>query len=129
MVDAKKLVSDYLRAHPDIEPVRVVGKPPDNYDEPWIQVVVISGTSSMHPVHLVPYSLQMDCYAGPTGGGPEARAIARAVVGALEGIAGEVHSEGVPTGAALTSFTELPDTDIEPARDRTIVTATVWAHP
>lgn len=124
MIDAKRLVSEYLRDRID---TRVVGKPPDETDDPWVQVVVLGGPSRV-PDHLTSYTVQMDCYAGKIGGGPESRDIALAVREALADIAG-TYDQGVASGAAITGWNELPDTDFEPARDRMVVTATVWAHP
>jgi hypothetical protein len=123
-VDAKRLVSEHLRERID---TRVVGKPPDETDEPWVQVVVLGGPSNF-PDYLTAFTVQADCYAGKTGGGPESREIALAVRAALADIAG-THDQGIATGATITGWTELADTDFEPARDRLAITATVWAHP
>lgn len=131
IVDAEKLVSNYLREHVRITPLgaRVVGKTPDSTIAPWIRVTQINAPQGGVPDHHVAFTLQLDCYAGKTGGQPEANSLAIAARAALQDAHLSTHALGIVSGCAISSDMRLPDTDFEPARDRRVITATVWAHP
>lgn len=125
--DGEKVVADYLREHPDLD-VRVVSKTPEDTAQPWIRITQLDGPSKLHPEHLVPFWLQYDCYAGATGGKPEASLIARQARAALAVINKANHAGAVVTGAEITGDARIPDTEFEPARERRVLTATVYAH-
>lgn len=133
-VNAEKVVSDYLRAHPDVAAItdRVVGKTPSSTVAPWVLVRQLDAPSGGIPDHLVGFLLQLDCYAArdeeENDGQPGAAALYRAVRGALRDIAGK-RSGAVATGAQIVSAPRIPDTDFEPARERFIITARVYLHP
>lgn len=133
-INAEKLVADHLRADAAVAALvgrRVLAYPPDSIAEPWVRVRQIDAPE--HPQgggdHLVGYLIQLDCYAGATGGQPEASAVCRAVRRSLKEIEG-THDEGISTGARISGGgSRIDDTDIEPARERYIMTAQVWCHP
>lgn len=129
-VYGEKLISDYLRDRDELEArgCRVVGKTPPDTATPWIKVTQIGGAQVGTIDHLVPLVFQLDCYAGKSGGQPEANLLMRTVRALLPEMNG-AHSEGVVTGSSVTSAVRLPDTDFEPARERFALTVTVWAHP
>lgn len=129
IVDAEKLVSKHLRELPALVDlgVRVVGKTPGDTTEPWIRVTQLDATQQDRADRLVPFYLQFDCYAGKTGGQPEATLIGRTVREALTEIPNS-HSDGTVSGAQINGAARIPDTALEGARERVIVTATVYAH-
>lgn len=135
VVDVERLVSDYLRAHADIVALgaRVVGDPPpgDLRGTPWVQVTELDAPQQGNPDHLVESMMQFDCYAGANGtamgGQPGANALARAVRAVLGTLPGQ-HALGVVTGVHVMGGPRNRDTDMEPARNRKILTAVIWTH-
>jgi hypothetical protein len=125
---AEKLISDHLREHPDLVALgaRVVGKTPGDTDAAWVRVTQLGGQGGF-PDHLVEFYFQFDCYAGTAGGQPEANLLARTVRAVLGEIAG-VHAEGTVSGVTINGAARVLDTDFEKARERFILTATIWAH-
>lgn len=130
--DIERIVSRYLREHPDIVELdaRVVGKTPADTDRPWIRVMQIADVAvgNHRADHLIQFTVQLDCYAGKAGGQPEAAALNRRVRAALRDLPG-VRDGGVVTGVSPGSATRLPDRDFEDDRERFVRTITVWAHP
>jgi hypothetical protein len=131
----EKVVPDYLRATPEVVEItgRIVTKTPDSTGEPWVRVTKIDGQPTPGDVadHLIAFYLQLDCYASATGGLPEASRLARTVRAAIAALnePGVSVSGAVVTGAKVIGDTRVPDTDLEPARERVILTVVVWAHP
>jgi hypothetical protein len=133
--DAEKVVSRYLREHEDVTAVcpRIVATMPGTgtggTDTAWVRVLELAGPSQSDSKadHLVTFLLQIDCYAGRTGGQPEAKLIARTVRAALNDMPGS-HDGAVVTAVRNAGWRRVPDTDFEPARERVIVTATAVMH-
>lgn len=133
--DAEKVVSNYLREHEAVAAAcpRIVatmpGESTGGTSSAWVRVIELAGSaqSDSKADHLITFLLQFDCYAGATGGQPEAKLIARTVRAALNDMPG-THEGGVVTSARIVGWRRLPDTDLEPARERVIVTATVVMH-
>lgn len=124
--DGEKLVSNYLRAYPGMDS-RFVGKTPSDLSSSWVRVTQLDAPSGV-PDHLVEFYFQLDCYATIEGGQPEANELGRKVRAALELMPG-AHDEGVVTGTMINGDARVPDTEMgEPARERKILTVTVWAH-
>lgn len=120
----EKLLADHLRT----VDLRVTAKTPDDTDSPWVCLTLLNAPQTDLADHFSGYYCQLDCYAGAGGGQPEAvsvAAAARGAIGAMEG----VHDLGVVTGAQIEGFARIPDAEFEPARERIIVTATIYAHP
>ena len=132
-VDIERLVARYLRDHPDIEDLgtRVRATTPakdtGGTDLPWVRVRMLDWRRVTRANWLKNYMVQLDVYAGVTGGQPEANLHALAVDALLEAMPGE-HADGVVT-KVTTSGTHLPDGDFEPARERVVITAEIVAHP
>jgi len=129
--DIEKISSDYLRSDAGVVALgaRVVGKSPGNTDTPWVRVTQLDATSTHRADHLVNYLLQFDSYAGKTGGQPEANSLGRAVRKALMQMPDATHTGAVVTGVQIIGHARIPDTSIdEPARERVVITAQVWAH-
>lgn len=126
MIDIERLVSDYLRD----QEIRVVGKPPKDRDSAWVMVTMLASpkdpTSTVD--WLIAYLVQLDCYAGASGGQPEANDLASEVWDAIEELPQSDHDIGVVT-ATRSSAIRQPDVEFEPARDRVIIRSTIHAHP
>ena len=128
----RKTVSDYLREHPDVAEItnRVVSNPPSGRSTPWIRVRRLDAPNATNAQveHLVAFLMQFDCYAGAENGAPEADRLGRTVRAALVDMPG-THGDAVVTGTSIVGDIDLPDADgFEPARDRVILTARIWAH-
>ena len=78
--------------------------------------------------HLVEFYFQIDCYAGATGGLPEAITLGRAVRAALVEMPNSEHDDAVVTATRIRGDRSLPDTAMEPSRNRVILTASCWIH-
>lgn len=128
--DAERIVADYLRG----EGIRTVAVTPPNRDAPWVRLTELEApqdpTSQVD--HLVRHYFQLDCYAGAptatTGGPREANELAGAVREALARLRGQ-HDGATVTATRVGGGPRDQDRDVEPARDRKIVTASVWMHP
>lgn len=133
---AQKIVSDHLRGHADVVAItdRIVATPPDGdqRDTPWVQVREL-GSPQMDGAPfewLTEHYFQFDCYAGEAGGFPEARRLGETVRAALHELVGVVPGAGAVVSAVrVAGSNPMPDTAMEPARDRRVVTAGVWIHP
>jgi hypothetical protein len=124
MIDAELTVGAYLRGRVD---TRVVGRTPSDTSGTWVTVTMLDGRAvgDHRSDHLVDYLLQFDIYAG---GRPELWPLVNGVREALREMPG-VHDGVVVTGVRFAGMARIPDTDFKPARERVILTATVWAHP
>jgi hypothetical protein len=78
--------------------------------------------------HLLSWFGQLSCYAGQAGGQGEASKLTRTVIAAIVNLADEEVEGAVVTGARIVSAPRIPDTDIEPSRERFPVTVEVWLH-
>lgn len=133
---AEKIVSDYLREHPAIEALqaRVVGKTPGTTALPWVRVTQLDAAASggHRSDHLIEFYFQLDCYAGADKSGnsegqPGANTLARTVREALIAMPDADH-EAVVNGVDIRSMARIPDTDLEPARERFVLTFLTWIH-
>jgi hypothetical protein len=124
--DAEKVISKHLREQADL---RVVGKTPEDTDQGWVRLTLLDDPAvagSRHE-HLIEAIVQLDCYAGRTGGQPEANLLSRATRAAIVEMHEHEHDEAVVTGATARRR-RSPDPTFTPARERVIVTARVWMH-
>ncbi len=108
----------------------VRGKTPKDTTDPWVRLTLLDApsTDGGEADHLIAAYLQLDCYAGSDGGHAAASLLARTVREALVTITDGDHGDVVVTGAKLGGYQRLPDTDFEPARERYVLSATVWLH-
>lgn len=128
-VDGEKLLSNFLRTHASIvaEDTRIVGRTPGQTDDSWVMVTQLGGGQTDMADHLIDCYFQIDCYAGKAGGQPEANSLAAAVRTALRDVAG-THSGGVASPAWINDQSRVPDEDLEPIRERVILTVSVPIH-
>lgn len=134
--DAEKLVGNYLRDYSGIG-ARVVGKTPDDKSTAWIRLTQLNAANDpqVTPDYLITYFLQAECYAGETGGQPEAGTIGRMTRRALDEAKNQTLGTIYPGGSAtvtnvrFTNHARIPDTEgFEPARERHILDVEVTMH-
>lgn len=130
--DAEKVISEFLRDHVAVAALvgrRIVGKTPDKTSTPWVRLVELDAVNSpASPAeHLISYLLQADCYASKDGGQPEAKLIGYTVRAALHDDLPGMHDDVVVTSVRVSSR-RMVDDDIEPARERVILTITAHMH-
>lgn len=132
--DAEKLVGNYLRG---VLGTRVRGSPPDEDQrvEPWVMLTQLDADNDpeVTPDYLITYMLQLDCYAGKTGGHPEAVHLGgsvRQALAVLNGAGTILGGSAVVTSVRFSSHARVPDTQaFEPARERIVLDALVTMHP
>lgn len=126
--NGEAVVTAYLK---DKTGERIVGKTPSDRSTPWVRVTLLNAPSdAKSPVdHLIAFLIQFECYAGSeeNGGQGEASALVFAIRAALDEMAG-VRSGAAVTGVRFISMPRVPDTSIEPARERYILTANIFMH-
>lgn len=136
MLNAEAIVSAYLREEAAVKALqtKVQGQTPeDKYlAKPWIRVTLLDPqnvTGTREVEWLMAYYLQLDCYAGETGGQAEAFKLAQAVRNALVALPSVELEGAVATDVEFLSMPRIPDTDFSPARERYIADVVVYMHP
>ncbi len=126
--NAEAVVTAYLKEKTG---ERIVGKTPSDRSTPWVRVTLVNAPSdAKSPVdHLIAFLIQFECYAGKEqeDAQKEASALVRAVRSALDEMPG-VQGGATVTGVRFVSMPRVPDTSIEPARERYILTANIFMH-
>lgn len=124
--DAELITTEYLKAQTGH---RVVGETPRNIEDPWVRLTQLDAgnESQSQPDHLIDFLLQLDCYAGVGGGQTEAHLIAGDIRAALHGMPG-VRGGATVTCVRFAGMPRIPDTALEPPRQRFILTAHVYMH-
>lgn len=127
LVIAELLATDAVTA---IVGERISTDHPDSHGEPWVKVTQLDVSADPNASfdRLVTYLIQLDCYAGADGGSPQASTLARTVRAAIWAMSGQ-RDGAVVSMAKAWGLANIPDTDLEPARPRYLVTASVTAHP
>lgn len=129
--DPEVAISSYLR---DALDARVSADPPpqrETFEDPWVQYVLLDAPSVGAADRLVAAFLDLDVYAGSGNDRAEASELARATRRAIVAIRGVVLAEPEPvvfSKSEIDGYRRLPDEDFEKARERYIVTATIWMH-
>lgn len=132
--DAEALVHTWLSSHPAIEALdtQIVPETPGKAGRvtSWVRVHQLdaAGERLSTPEHLVNFMLQFDSYAGAGNLQEEASALNRTVRAALKELEGQTVDDAVVSAVRFTSNPRLPDTDLEPARERYSLTAEIFAH-
>lgn len=131
--DGEKIVGAFLRARAEVAALdaRVVGKTPEDTSDPWVRLTELDAKpiGGHRSDYAQEFYFQLDCYAGKSGGQPEARLVGRTVRALMmHELRAASHSGAVVTGADLRSSRRDPDDDFEPARERMILTFLVWMH-
>jgi hypothetical protein len=131
--DLEQIAGDFLRDHPDIQPLaRVSGTLPKSFASAWVKVTQLDARpeTTFTTDHLISYLLQLDCYAGsePEGGQAQAATLARAVRAAIHQLAGQTLDGAAVGRVQITADARIPDTSFAPPRERRIVTVEIYAH-
>jgi hypothetical protein len=131
--DLEAIIGTYLRDHALVKALNahVVGEPPvDKGSRPWVQVLQLDphAVEDHRSDHLIEWMAQYDCYASAKGGQQQASELARAVRAALAEASHQTFEEIVVTGARFVSCPRIPDLDLEPARQRFVLTAVLVYH-
>lgn len=131
------LVGTWLREHPEVSVLgaRVAGATPATTTAPWVRVTLLGARDSRDSSieWFVDYILQLDCYAGKAAqdshnGQAEAWQLKATVRAALKDMQGRSFTDAVVTDVTFSGDARLPDTAMEPARERYVLTVTVSAH-
>jgi hypothetical protein len=129
----EKEVGAYLRTHPDVVALQanVSTATPRKFEKPWVRMTLLDAPSTPNSTadHLINHLIQFDCYASSIedGAAVEANLLARSVRAALHQMPG-VHNGVTVSSVRFVGMLHLPDADLEPARERYILTAEVIAH-
>lgn len=130
--DPELLLVTYLRSQTTVTDLadRIGTRTPPSTDQPWIRIALLPVTPDpgSSALHLARALLQIDCYAGRNDTQAQASLLARTVQHAIHLMPAREHPGAVIT-SAQASFRRLPDTDLEPARERYILEATLILHP
>lgn len=129
--DLEAVLTTYLEDHALEVGATVVDETPDDTRDPWVRLTLLDAPSTGVVDHLIPAFVQLDCYAGLVGDDAHEQAslLARTIRAALVTIHEATHEGAVVTGARIDGYNRQPDdTADEPARERYIITATIWGH-
>lgn len=134
-MNLEQILVAHLKADQGVAAItdRVSTRTPRTLDEPWVKIEVLDQIPERisRALHLEHGYVQFHCYAGSdqaTG-----QTVANQLVGvvrlALRALPASPHDGAVVTGVELTGMRPLPDDELDPARERYIVTATIHLHP
>lgn len=126
--DVEAIVTPYLKA---ATKARVVGQTPNGTSASWVRVTQLDAPSvgDSRTERLIEWMGQFDCYAGRDGGQGEASELTRTIRAALVAMPGAALEGATVTGVRIVSCPRIPDTDLEPARERYALTAVLFVHP
>lgn len=135
--DAEKALTGYLSGQADVAPMvaGIYGKTPKSTDGAWVRVTQLDdrtvGGSRSERLHE--FYVQFDCYASKAGrnGSQQAEAVllGRTIRAALVDMPNRSGLGMTVTGVDIRSHSRTPDATVdEPARERVIITALIWAH-
>lgn len=132
--DIEKITGVYLRADSSIAALvgdRVGGKHPRSIADPWIKLVQIGdATVGNLPVHLVATNIQFDCYGGDDENlaHEQASELARTLRASLENMPAATHTGAIISDVKFGPLSRVPDNGLDPARERFILSATIYVH-
>jgi len=128
-VNIEKTVRDYLE---DTLSVWVGGSTPKDTGQQFIRVTQLDerNVAGARTDHFNDHMIQLDCYASGDGPGfqGEAQQLYRDTRDALAAMSDETFTGVVVTAVTFSGCPRIPDTDFEPARQRYIINAFVYAH-
>lgn len=134
IVDAPAIVRAHLVVEPavtDIVGQRIVDQTPASVRDSWVSITMIAAPDdpTVPFDYLVPFTFQIDCYAGEDETQVEANLLARTVRASLKEMPYASHTDAVVSQVRTVGMAHIPDVDFEPARDRYVLTTIVVAHP
>lgn len=127
IADLERVVADYLRAE-GVSRARSTKPDEDDRATSWVRIIRLDAGDGGEADHLIDGMLQLDCYAGEDGGQREAEALGRQVRRLLKALKGTTQSGVVFGRVRFIGHARIPDDDIEPARERVILTALLVHH-
>jgi Protein of unknown function (DUF3168) len=126
--DIEAVLTAYLTAQTG---ERIVGTTPNDISTPWVRLTQLDARNeaTSRPERLIEFVVQLDCFAGEPKEGAQAEASelareVRATLAEMEGVYGGV----TVTDVRFSGMPRIPDTTKEPARERFVLTAHVYAH-
>jgi len=136
--DSETLIGGWLREHPDIaaQDARVAPRTPRTTSLPWIRVTQLDATPIARSGldHVIDFMVQLDCYAGSDAmssfqGQAEASLLARTARAVLKAVEGTVTDGVAVSRVRFSTHLRAPDTALEPAQERVVVTAHLMMRP
>ncbi len=124
--NGEKIVADYLRTIAGVP--RVVNKTPRDQGTAWVHLTQLNAPSETSADYLIRFLFQLDCYAGDSGGRPEASALAIVVRAALEQMPDAALDGAVVSKTRNIGHASNPDEVFDPDRERIILSQYVWMH-
>lgn len=131
------LVGKWLREHPNIVTLgaTVSGGTPSTLMAPWVRVTLLAANdnATAKREYLIDHMLQLDCYAGKTAsdahtGQAEAFMVKQTARAILTSYTGQLRDGVVITDVRVIGDARVPDTAMEPARERYIMTIGIVCH-
>jgi len=111
---------------------RIGTRTPGNLAGQFAKVTLIDDDQAPNSpaLHLVRALVQIDCYGSSNRDSAHAEAslLARTIREAVHAMPAATHTGAVVTAARARSR-RLPDTDLEPARERYVLTCDITLHP
>lgn len=132
--DVERLITTYLPTIPAVVAITAsIGtRTPPTLHDPWVRVTLLDDrpAPSSPALHLIAGVVQIDCYAGAehAGGQAQASSLAHAVRAALHAMPKAEHDGAVVIAVKFGGTSRLPDTDLQPARERYTFDASVYCH-
>lgn len=131
------LVGKWLREHTVMAGLgaTVSGGTPSTLMAPWIRVTLLSANDNVivKREYLIDHMVQLDCYAGKTAsdahvGQAEAFIVKQTARAILTSYQGSARDGVVLSDVRIIGDTRVPDTTMEPARERYILTVGIVCH-
>lgn len=134
--DFEQICVQALLASPEVTAIvgqQVGTRTPRTLNDPWVTVRLIDDLPAPRSsaLHLVSALVQIDCYAGAERNSAQAEAslLARTCRSVLHDLAYGLQTAGpVVSKVKAGGIRALPDTDLEPPRERYLVEVEVTAH-
>lgn len=132
--DVEVLVVAHLRATQAVIDLttRIGTRTPSTLAGQFVKVQVLDEQqdTSSPALHLIRALVQIDCYGSSNRDSAHAEAslLARTIREAVHAMPAATHT-GAVVNAARASSRRLPDTDLEPARERYVLTCDLVLHP
>lgn len=133
MSDIESTLIAHLRADAPVTAItsRVATRTPPALEQPWVRLTLLDDPPhrSSRALHLFHAHVQLDCYGGNGDQAQlEARALSHAVRVAVHALPATALDGIVVSAVTGLGRRRLPDDELQPARERYIVTATVTYH-
>jgi len=135
--DMEKIVGDYLRADDDVTALgaKVTGRRLGTSTVPWVLVTQLDVRDVGHGLeHFTDHLLQLDCYAGKTAtqnedGAAVATDLGRTCRAVLHAMTRAADLDVTVAAVTFVGMARIPDTDLEPAMERVILSVELRVHP